>query len=320
MRKQIDILNEKIPDFEKKLIKGIIISQIIVRTAKKKEAIKKTETKIICCGLDNAGKTAILSRFGGRLGIQELMNLEPTKKVAIREIETRDLTLWVWDFGGQEKYRDVYLKEPEKYFLETELVLYVIDVQDPDKFNDSFQYFSQILDIFITLEEKPYILVFIHKSDPDLRDDPEFQLNVELLKERVKELFQNHEFEYDVYITSIFNMISSEPKFSKYLKDVLREQQSLTNPIYQKMEGLGKILDSTLNAVIRLSESIIAQHDIINRRIDELEYRLKTGEYPSVSSPTAPPDKIAESNGDSTRATVLNELKELFQKRKKVNY
>ncbi|GAI21178.1 unnamed protein product, partial [marine sediment metagenome] len=56
MRKQIDILTEKIPNLETKLKKGIIISDVIARTAKKKEPIKKKETKIICVGLENAGR------------------------------------------------------------------------------------------------------------------------------------------------------------------------------------------------------------------------------------------------------------------------
>jgi len=316
MRKQIEVLTEKIPDLETKLKKSIIISDVIVRTAKKKEPLKKKETKIICVGLDNAGKTAILSTFGGRLGIQELSKLKPTKKVKRRVIETKDLTLLIWDFGGQEMYRKMYLAEPEKYFFQTELILYVIDVQDPDKFDDSFKYFSQILDFFKTFEENPYIIIFIHKSDPDIRETPEFQLNAELAKVGINDLLKERDLEYDVYTSSIYDLISSEPKFARFLKDVLRDQQSLSDPTLEKVEGLGKILDSTLNAVIRLSENIIAQHDRINQRLDALESQLQVG-TPKLPSETA---GVTENSIQDTRATVLDELKELFQKRKKVNY
>jgi len=317
MKKQIEILTTKVPDFEKKLKKGIIISEILVRTAKKSAAIqKKKETKIICVGLDNAGKTAILTKFGDRLGIQELMKLEPTKKIERREVETDNLTLWIWDFGGQKTYREIYLEEPEKYFLQTDLLLYVIDVQDPKKYDESFNYFNSILSIMNTLEEKPYIISFIHKSDPDIRDDPEFQLNAELLKDRINELFENREFEYDIFITSIYNLVSSEPKFSKYLKDVLREQQSLSDPTLKRVEGIGKILDTTLNAIIRLSESINTRLDEIDLRITNLEYSIQSGGL-NVLPPSESTEEVKE---QATRAAVLNELKDLFQKRKKLKY
>jgi len=316
MRKQIDILTEKIPNLETKLKKGIIISDVIARTAKKKEPIKKKDTKIICVGLENAGKTAILSRFGGRLGIQELVKLKPTKKVKRRVVETKDLTLLIWDFGGQEIYRKMYLKEPEKYFFQTSLVLYVIDVQDPDKFDDSFKYFSQILEIFKIFEEKPYFLIFIHKSDPDLRETPEFQLNVGIVKVGINDLFKERYMEYEVFISSIYDLISSQPKFARFLKDVLRDQQSLTNPTLEKVDGLGKILDSTLTAVIRLSENIMVEFDGIYKRFEALENQFKAG----LSAPPPEQPKATETDSQSTRTTVLNELKELFQKRKKVNY
>lgn len=316
MRKQIDILTEKIPNLETKLKKGIIISDVIARTAKKKEPIKKKETKIICVGLENAGKTAILSRFGGRLGIQELSKLKPTKKVKRRVVETKDLTLLIWDFGGQEIYRKMYLKEPEKYFFQTHLVLYVIDVQDPNKFDESFEYFSQILEIFKIFEEKPYFLIFIHKSDPDLRETPEFQLNVEIAKVGINDLFKERYMEFEVFTSSIYDLISSEPKFARFLKDVLRDQQSLTNPTLEKVEGLGKILDSTLTAVIRLSENIMVEFDGIYKRFEALENQFKAG----LSAPPPEQPKATETDSQSTRTTVLNELKELFQKRKKVNY
>ncbi len=316
MRKQIDILTEKIPNLETKLKKGIIISDVIVRTAKKKQPIKKKETKIICVGLENAGKTAILSRFGGRLGIQELSKLKPTKKVKRRIVETKDLTLLIWDFGGQEIYRKMYLKEPEKYFMQTQLVLYVIDVQDADKFDESFKYFSQILEILNTFEEQPYIIVFIHKSDPDLRETPEFQLNVEMATIGINDLLKERNLEFDVYTSSIYDLVSSQPEFAKFLKDVLRDQQSLTDPTLEKVEGLGKILDSTLTAVIRLSENVMVEFDRINQRLDVLENRFQEG----MTTPEPEQPIATENDSQSTRTTVLNELKELFQKRKKVNY
>jgi len=61
---------------------------------------KRKDQKIIVVGLNNAGKTAILTQFGGRLGIKDLALLKPTRGVNRQEIKTKELNLHLWDFGG----------------------------------------------------------------------------------------------------------------------------------------------------------------------------------------------------------------------------
>ena len=104
-----------------------------------------------------------MRKFGGEIGIKDLAKLSPTKGVERQEIITSDLVLLIWDFGGQQEYRDKYLEEPNKYFLKIDLIIYVIDLQDPEKYNESINYFEKIIDILEKLEESPYILIFIHK-------------------------------------------------------------------------------------------------------------------------------------------------------------
>ena len=115
--------------------------------------MKKKDTKLITIGLDNAGKTAILSALGGKMGVDTLAKLKPTKKVERRKISTQRLDLLIWDFGGQKEYRDVYVQQPEKYFLGTDLIIYVLDMQDPNRYQLSFEYFTQIMQIMERLLE-----------------------------------------------------------------------------------------------------------------------------------------------------------------------
>lgn len=327
----------------------IMVARMISRAWKKRKSYTKQkgeDTKVIVLGLDNAGKTAILSGLGGRLGIKDLKKLKPTKRVDRQKISTKKLNIHIWDFGGQNEYREDYLKNPEKYFLRTDLIIYVIDLQDPDRYNKSFDYFTRILDILSYFGESPFCLVFLHKADPDVVEDPDFQLNLEYAKGRVVDIMREYSLDYDVYLTSIFNFFTSEPKFSRYIKDVLSDQTSLVDPTKARIEGLGDVLDSTLNLVIQLANSVNEQIGKMGETVKQVETRLARLEaqaaqpkpaaeaggpatlqkpaVPPAARPGSPPPTTTAQTGtrappqerrQSVRFTVLSELKALLRKR-----
>jgi len=320
LNEKIVVLKERYPELEDRLKKAIVISSIITRVVDDGDSLEKAAQKVIIIGLDNAGKTAIMSKFGGRLGINDLADLKPTKGVDRRYIKTEnsDVDLYVWDMGGQAQYRSKYLKNPEQYFLNIDLLIYVIDVQDSDRFVESFEYFEQILKILAIIEEEPFTLIYLHKCDPDLKHDPETLLKIELLKENINQLLTQYGFDYEAYLTSIFSLISTEPKFSKYIKEVMRSTDSLTNPTLKKVEGLGKTLEETMNAVIRLSESLSKQLSELDNRLRAIESGAFQMAQSGIPIKIANPNMASENPADS-RSTVLNELKQLFEKKRKLN-
>lgn len=311
-------------EIEEKLKKAVTISCIIKRIQEESESYVSKEQKIVVIGLGNAGKTTILRKFGGQIGIKDLAKLTPTKGVQRKEIVTSDMALILWDFGGQKEYRDVYLSNPEKYFLKVDLVIYVIDLQDSDNYEKSINYFKQILEVFNKLEENPYILIFIHKFDPDVKDDPEIILNVELIKDMVKDIFQeNKRFEYDTYFSSIYSAIANEPKFSRYLKNTMQKTATLSD---LKLEGMSTVLESTLNGIIRLSESVVTQYNELDNRIRSLERRTPIDKVdlkppPKIDfSPDQTPSQRFEAtikHGRHVKSAILDELKDLFDKTKR---
>jgi small GTP-binding protein len=311
-------------EIEEKLQKAVTISCIIKRIQEESESYVSKEQKIVVIGLSNAGKTTILRKFGGQIGIKDLAKLTPTKGVQRKEIVTSDMALILWDFGGQEEYRNVYLSNPEKYFLKVDLVIYVIDLQDPDNYETSIAYFKQILDVFEKLEENPYILIFIHKYDPDLKDDPEIILNVELVKDMIKDVFNETDgLEYEIYMSSIYSAIANEPKFSRYLKNTMAKTGVLTEG---KLEGMATVLESTLNGIIRLSESVMAQYNELDRRIQSLEMKLPVDKAELKPPPKieflpdqTPSQRFEESIRQSrhVKSAILEELNALFDKSKR---
>ncbi|MFW9771986.1 MAG: ADP-ribosylation factor-like protein [Candidatus Thorarchaeota archaeon] len=321
INKIIEDLKQNYPEFEKNLKKAIAISSIIIN-AKDKEIFEKKAQKIMIIGLDNAGKTAILSKYGGKLGITGLVNLKPTKGVQRQFIKTEEsaLDVFIWDMGGQKQYRNKYLKHPEYYFLQIDLLIYVIDIQDSERFAESFEYFEEILNVLLTLEENPFIVIYIHKVDPDIKTEPEILLSIELLKDNINTLMNQFGFDYEAYLTSIYSLISNEPQFSKYIKDVMKTTDSLTNPTLRKVEGLGKTLEETMNAVIRLSESISKQLSDLDSRLRAIESGAFQVAQSGIPISIANPDqRQARVNPADSRLKVLDELKQLFDKKKRLN-
>ncbi|MBN1801273.1 MAG: 50S ribosome-binding GTPase [Candidatus Lokiarchaeota archaeon] len=317
---KIEELKNKFPGLEKEMQKAITISSIIYKMPETSEGAEFPGQKVVVVGLDNAGKTAILTKFGKRLGINDLASLKPTKGIQRQNVKTNNMELVIWDFGGQKEYRKKYIENPEQYFLQVNLLIYVIDVQDSQRFDESLEYFGHILDIIQFLEEKPYTMIYIHKYDPDLKQDPELLLNIELLKDKIYKLIQekNSTLEYEMYLTSIFSLISNEPKFSKYIKEVMTAHGSIADPVHKKVDGMGRILEETMNAIIRLSESISLQIRELDHRLRAIEsvgFQAAQSGIPIEISSSQEPIQTRE---DMARSTVLDELKVLFKKQKRL--
>ncbi|MFX1236798.1 MAG: ADP-ribosylation factor-like protein [Promethearchaeota archaeon] len=321
LRTKTEELKKKFPDLEKKLQKAITISSILDKMPEINEGPDMPGQKVVVVGLDNAGKTAILNKFGKRLGINDLASLKPTKGIQRHNVKSNNMEIVIWDFGGQQEYRKKYIENPDQYFLQLNLLIYVIDIQDSQRFDKSLEYFEQILEIVQFLEEKPYMMIYIHKYDPDLKQDPEILLNVEVLKDRINDLLQKkvNNLEYEIYLTSIFSLISNEPKFSKYIKEVMTSNRSISDPVHKKVDGMGKILEETMNAIIRLSESISLQIRELDHRLRAIEsagfQAAQMGVPMEISSSAQDATQIRE---DAVRSNVLDELKVLFKKQKRL--
>ena len=66
--------------------------------------------KIIISGLDNAGKTSILTAFDKKYDFEkEVLELEPTKRIEYQRTQFLKNSIIFWDMGGQERYRNEYL-------------------------------------------------------------------------------------------------------------------------------------------------------------------------------------------------------------------
>ena len=74
-----------------------------------------------------------------------------------------------FDFGGQEQYRKEYMEKPE-IFRGTDVLVCIVDLHDPDTFDHAKEYFDGLLDIHRKNNEKPKVLLFLHKYDTEKID------------------------------------------------------------------------------------------------------------------------------------------------------
>ena len=163
--------------------------------------------KVIISGLDNAGKTSILTALEKKYDFQkDIVQLKPTIRVEYHKLNFLASKIIVWDMGGQDQYREIYINYQDVYFDATDLLIYVIDVQDPERFQNSLEYLNAILSFFSDNKMDVPLIIAFHKLDPELRGNEGILQNIETLRERIIDNYSNFKILFQQ--TSIYDIIS----------------------------------------------------------------------------------------------------------------
>lgn len=180
----------------------------------------KQQKKLIMVGLDNGGKSSILAVLQDKFSI--IKDLLPTRGVHREKLDFFGYPIISWDLGGQIQYREnLYFTKPELFFTEVDLVLYVIDTQDSERFSETASYFRQLLKSFEELKEQPAIIVVLNKSDQDVRKTLQWQKNVAAIKNKIELVLSGMEgFSVKYCDTTIFQKETVMQMFSTALSEV----------------------------------------------------------------------------------------------------
>ena len=100
--------------------------------------------KIVFVGLDNAGKTSIVLSLLRE--ISKFAVIKPTRNAERRTFEFLGMKISEWELGGHERYRKLYLEEAQLIFRRTDIVIFVLDIQDSDRIVESCVYLKDIID------------------------------------------------------------------------------------------------------------------------------------------------------------------------------
>lgn len=111
--------------------------------------------RVLMVGLDAAGKTTILYKL--KLG--ETVSSIPTIGFNVEEVVFKNVTMTVWDIGGQDRIRKLW----KHYYPATDAIIYVVDSNDPERLDES----RKELEDMLRYEEldKASLLVYANKQD-----------------------------------------------------------------------------------------------------------------------------------------------------------
>jgi DNA polymerase III delta prime subunit len=208
-----------------------------------------TAKKILFTGLDGAGKTSIILAL--RRELDKVAIIKPTKGVQRRVFDFLDRQISEWDLGGQKSYRISYLKNPSNYFDNTEIAIYVIDIQNSERFDESISYLNDVIDKFKDLEFEPPIYVFFHKNDPGLTkgSESQFATNALSLRTEIMEKVKYNKLHF--HNTSIFNLSTIITSMSEILLEIFPKADLVEKMIKEfgskfKAEAVEVIDDNSL--------------------------------------------------------------------------
>uniref|UniRef100_A0A915A5X6 ADP-ribosylation factor 1-like 2 n=1 Tax=Parascaris univalens TaxID=6257 RepID=A0A915A5X6_PARUN len=115
----------------------------------------KKNCRILMIGLDNAGKTTILYKL--KLG--EIVTTIPTIGFNVESIVYKNITLTVWDIGGQQKIRSLW----SYYYQDAEAVIFVVDSRDKERIDECRE------QLHYTMQQdelrNAIVLIFANKQD-----------------------------------------------------------------------------------------------------------------------------------------------------------
>ncbi len=207
--------------------------QYLTKDEKDKKKIVSA-SKLLFTGLDNAGKTTII--YGLQREFSKIAFLKPTRGAQRRIFEFMGREIAEWDLGGQISYRISYLKNPGKYFDDTEIAIYVIDVQNRIRLPEAISYLKDVVEQFKKLEIAPPIYVFLHKYDPALRRNALNEMkNLEVeIKEKIKRSVGYKQIFF--YNTSIYDL----PTIIKAMSEILLSLYSKSELIEKTIIEFGK--------------------------------------------------------------------------------
>ncbi len=170
--------------------------------------------KISLVGLSGSGKTSLYSVAFAEKSAEETKGLSPTILYETRRHPFLGLQVGIFDFGGQEQYRKEYMEKPE-IFRGTDILIPIVDLHDPNSFEQAKEYFIGLLDIYRKSNEKPTIFLFLHKYDTQDFQKELLDTNVKKAKDMFLDLFKDYEFDYK--LTSIY----LQDELAKVFRDIL---------------------------------------------------------------------------------------------------
>ncbi|MHA1149704.1 MAG: ADP-ribosylation factor-like protein [Promethearchaeota archaeon] len=302
-------------------LQNAIVASYLIANAwqKRSEYLKKNKMKVVIAGLDYAGKTSLINRLISNQTYGEIVNLAPTVGANVEEFQTDRVSLIIWDLGGQKAHIDEYLSDPERFFVQVDVLIFVFDTQDDRRYDEAIHYFTDVLKILDFLEEFPYVLVLLNKVDADLKDDPDFQIKMEYLTEKVANIFigSERQWTFEIIPTSIYNFYSNEPEIAKSIKNIFSKDEKKEKQD-QDLTSIEEKLQTLLDININLLDKVVSEVGDIKRMVARLAPSDLSKSLFSIPFEKVPDDFISSKELEDMEIKIKKEkIRKLKKKEKK---
>jgi small GTP-binding protein len=176
----------------------------------KRETPTKKAIKFLLIGLDNAGKTSIYLSLSREVNLLSYCKVNPTREMVVRNLETGNESYAIWDLGGQEQTRKQYISQLPEMLQQTDKIIYVIDIQDAERYTESLEYLKSVADIMKKHKKIVPMSIFLHKYDKGLEKMEKFSpdyIKTELI-EKIDAILSD--FYHEIFKTAILPMFQKE--------------------------------------------------------------------------------------------------------------
>ncbi len=207
-----NLLNESYPPFEdlEQYFHNLLFNLFEIEKSPSTPITSHRKLKILFSGLDDSGKTSFLLSIDKQYS--KLIGLKPTTGASITSIEALGATIFLWDLGGQRKFREKYISKAEIYLYEADLMFFFIDIKNKNRFEESIEYLLNIKKILKDFNQNTPIIYILSKADLDILNSTEIKENVESIKKRLNKITPDGPPE--TYLTSIFQVFTILRAFS----------------------------------------------------------------------------------------------------------
>ena len=166
----------------------------------------------------------------------------PTRRIARDTFKFLGLEFSRLDFGGQRIYREDYLKHPEKFLSGLDLIFYVIDAQDFDRYIESIDYLEEVLLFFKESQEDVMVEILFHKFDPQFMHDVEINKRILTLKQALTRY--SNDFDIFFFETTIFDIKSVMDAFSSGLSMLFEKMEMVSNLFSEMSKNYSSLMIS----------------------------------------------------------------------------
>lgn len=234
--------------------------------------------KILMAGLDDSGKTSFLLSVDRKYS--KLIGLKPTTGASIKSIEALGATIFIWDLGGQLVFRKKYINKAEIYLYEADLLFYFIDIRNPNRFEESFEYLQNLKEVLRRFNQSTPIIYILSKGDPDIVNSGEIKTNIQTVKKRLAEISSEQYLEF--YTTSIFQIFTILRAFSSGISK-LSPNRDIINHNLRNFS-----IDTKTYLTLLLSVDGLVLADFYSPKAKKLTKISKSEELANVFEVTAP--------------------------------